>query len=398
MVEYSRNLLNMRTSEIRDLMGLATRSDMISFAGGMPSNSLFPIEEIDEIYSHIPREIKETGFQYGPTHGFPPLCYALKGYLQEKGLPLEGHEIMITTGSLQAIHLVTRVFIDPGDVIVTEDPCFIGGIAAFRAHQGIIRSVPMDQDGIEVNPLLDALNRNDPAPKILYLTPNFHNPAGLVYSRERREAVLSAVSGRDIILLEDDAYGELFFEEPDRTLVTPLKALGPNPVPICYTGSFSKIMGPGFRLGWLLAPTEILKKCELAKQSIDACTATFPQVLAHEFLISGKLAAYVARMRPAYSRRARIMLDSLQQHMPDGISWNRPRGGFYIWVQLPSNLDATEVLKKAIPAGVVFIIGKTFDPAGKRNDRLRLAFSHTPEDKIAQGVEILADAIRACQQ
>ena len=396
MVEFSQNLRSMRSSEIRELMSMAARPDVISFAGGMPNNSLFPIEEIDEIYARLPREVKQIGFQYGPTHGYPPLCRALKEYLQRKGLPLEGHELMVTTGSQQALHLVTRVFLDPGDVTVTEDPCFIGGIAAIRAHQGVLRGVPLDDHGMDLSLLEKALNQSNPLPKLLYLTPNFHNPAGILYSRERRQAVLRLLPGRDLVLLEDDAYAELYFADEDRDLVTPLKALGPNPVPICYTGSFSKIMGPGFRLGWLLAPADILKKCELAKQSIDACTPTFPQVIAHEFLTSGKLEAYVARIRREYARRAKIMLNSLSLHMPAGLEWNHPRGGFYIWVKLPPGLDATDILKIAIPAGVVFINGKTFDPAGQRNDRLRLAFSHTPEDKIEEGIRVLAGAIRKC--
>lgn len=396
MTNFSKNSQNMRSSEIRELMSLATRPDMISFAGGMPNNSLFPLDEIEEIYVHLSREVKQAGFQYGPTHGYPPLCAALKEYLKSKGLPIEGHELMITTGSQQAIHLVTRVYIDPGDVIVAEDPCFIGGITAARAHQGVIRSVPMDEEGMDIDLFRQALDRQDPVAKMVYLTPNFHNPAGLIYPRERREKVLQTLEGRDVVLLEDDAYGELYFDEADHSLVTPLKAMGPNPVPTCYTGSFSKIMGPGFRLGWLLAPIDILRRCELAKQSIDACTATFPQVIAHGFLSSGKLFSYISRMRRVYAHRARLMLDALQRFMPAESHWNTPRGGFYIWVHLPPGMDATEVLKKAIDAGVVFIIGKTFDPCGQKNDCLRLAFSHTPEDKMAHGIEILAQSLRSC--
>ncbi len=396
MVEFSSNFRNMRSSAIRELMGVASRPETISFAGGMPNNGLFPVEEIDRIIARLPREVKQVGFQYGPTHGYPPLCSALKDFLARKGLPIENHELMMTTGSLQALHLIDRVYLDPGDVVVTENPCFIGGIAAIRAHQGILRSVPLDEEGIDIAGLQEALDQGPPRPKLLYLTPNFHNPAGIVYSRERRQAVLSLLPGRDIVMVEDDAYSELYFEEQDRELVTPIKALGPNPVPICYTGSFSKILGPGFRLGWLLAPTDIMKACELAKQSIDACTPTFSQVIAHEFLVSGQLDRYVAFVRGEYARRSRIMREALREYMPEGVRWNRPRGGFYIWVQLPRGLDSAEVLQKTIAAGVIFVVGKTFDPEARLNDRFRLAFSHTPEEKIADGIRVIAGAIRDC--
>jgi DNA-binding transcriptional MocR family regulator len=385
----------MRASAIRELMGLATRPDMISFAGGMPGNSLFPVAEIDDIYSKLSLEAKQTAFQYGPTPGYPPLIESLKRYLVELGLPMEGHEVIITTGGLQAINLAAKVLVDPKDVVITENPTFVGGIAAFKSYQAVLAGVPLDENGIQMDALEKTWKRLASGPKLMYVMPNFHNPAGILYSRERRLALIDFLKKRHAILLEDDAYHELYFAEEDRETVRPIKALADETVPVIYAGSFSKIFGPGMRLGWLLSPLKIHAQCELAKQSMDACSSTFTQVLADRFFREGHLSRYIARIRPEYKRRAAAMLDSLARHMPQGVSWTRPRGGFYVWVTLPKHVDATDVLNVSIDRGAVFVVGKTFDPMGKRNHCLRLAFSHTPEEKIEQGVKMVAEAVQA---
>ncbi len=202
------------------------------------------------------------------------------------------------------------------------------------------------------------------------------------------------LKGQNIILLEDDAYGELYFDKRDKELTKPMKTILPEQVPICYTSSFSKYVGPGLRLGWLLAPPAIFEKCELAKQSMDACSSTFTQVLVHEFLVQNKISGYLEKLRKTYLRRSQIMLTALQENMPEKVTWTKPRGGFYIWVKLPHNIDATDILKKSIKGGAVFVIGQTFDPLGKKNDCFRLAFSHTPEEKIEEGVKIIANAVK----
>jgi 2-aminoadipate transaminase len=394
MLRFSQNAKNMRSSEIRELLSIAVRPDMISFAGGMPNNDLFPVEEVDEIYGHLSKAEKQVGFQYGPTPGHPPLLESLSHFLKSKSLPVEQNRLMITSGSLQAINLLTKVFIDPGDKVITEDPCFIGAITAFKSYQAHFCCVKMDEDGMVLEQLEKTLEQN-PDARMLYLTLNFHNPAGLIYSRERREGILERLHHRSLVLIEDDAYSDLYFADADLEKTRPLKTMGKEPVPICYVGSFSKIFGPGMRLGWILAPETIVKQCELAKQSMDACSSTFTQMLAHEFLSQNKLADYLPKIRLAYQRRCHIMLEALQQHMPDTVSWNRPIGGFYIWVKLPAGVDATAVLQKSLSEGAVFVVGKTFDPHSHRNDHIRLAFCHTPEDKITDGIRIVSQAVRS---
>ncbi|MCX6170484.1 MAG: PLP-dependent aminotransferase family protein [Ignavibacteriales bacterium] len=395
MIKFSQCVDSMRTSEIRDLMSIAMRPDIITFAGGMPNNDLFPVKEIDEIYNGLDDKTKKVGFQYGPTPGYPPLIESLKEYLRGKGLPVDTNELIITAGSLQAINIITKLFVNPGDTVICENPCFIGGTSAFKSYQAHIVSVPLDSDGIIMSELKKAMEGEAKNAKILYLSPYFHNPAGIVYSKKRKEELLKYLEGKEIILIEDDPYGELYFEDEYKELTIPMKTIQPEPVPICYLGSFSKILGPGMRLGWLLASPEIINKAQLAKQSMDACSSTFTQVLADQFLRQGKLQPYVERLRIIYARRMKIMNDSLQKNMPPEATWVVPKGGFYIWISLPQHVDALEILKESMSRGAIFVIGRTFDPMGIKNNCLRLAFSHTPEDEIEKGVKIIAEALKA---
>ena len=395
MITYSKAVSSLRTSEIRDLMSLATRPDIISFAGGMPGNELFPVEEIDEIYNNLPLDIKQTSFQYGPTPGYPPLLESLKEFLRKKGLPVDSNKLMITTGSLQAINILGKVFIDPGDLVITENPCFIGAISAFKSYQAELKGIDLDEDGIDIKKLKDFLQlRKSVPPKFIYLTPNFNNPAGTLYTQKRKEELIPLLKENDLLMVEDDAYGDLYFDEEAHKRVIPIKAQYENELTICYTGSFSKILGPGFRLGWILAPQDIYQKAELVKQSIDACSPNFTQVLADEFVRSGQIDKYINKMQGVYRRRKETMAAAIYKYFPEEITWSEPRGGFYIWLKLPEKLDVMAVLKASIEKGAVFVIGKTFDPEGKDNSHFRLSYSHTPEDKIEKGIQILGEALK----
>lgn len=393
MYRFSKATQELRTSEIRDLMSLAIRPDIITFAGGMPGNDLFPIQEIDKIYNSLSEAKKQQAFQYGPTPGYPPLLESLKEFLRKKGLPVDENKLLITTGSLQAINILAKIFIDPRDEIITEFPCFIGAISAFKSYGANINAIPIDNEGILIEPLKKALNKPTP-PKFLYITPYFHNPAGIIYSEKRKQELIEVLRDTNIPLIEDDAYGDLYFYKEDSSLVKPIKALNPEGVSICYTGSFSKILGPGLRLGWMLVPEEVYARAELCKQAFDACSPTFTQVIADEFIRSGAIYSYIERLRKEYLIRAQAMINQLKKHLPAYVKWTEPRGGFYIWLTLPEGTDATEILKEAIKHGAVLVTGKTFDPEGKQNNAIRLAFSNTSVDRIEKGVPIVADAIR----
>jgi DNA-binding transcriptional MocR family regulator len=395
MIQYSKAVSSLRTSEIRDLMSLAIRPDIISFAGGMPGNELFPVEEIDAIFNNLPLNLKQTAFQYGPTPGYPPLLESLKEYLRKKGLPVDTNCLLITTGSLQAINILGKIFIDPGDTVVTENPCFIGAISAFKSYQADLHGIDLTTEGIDVGLLKTYLDqRRSTPPKFVYLTLNFHNPAGTLYTQQRKKELVPVLQEHELLLIEDDAYGELFFDEEAKSRIVPMKALYEKELTICYTGSFSKILGPGFRLGWMLVPPAIYQKAELCKQSIDACSPNFTQVLADKFVRSGKIYSYIQRMRGTYKRRRDTMVSAIRKYFPEEIIWTVPQGGFYIWSKIPEKIDIMAVLTTSIEKGAVFIVGRTFDPEGKDNTHFRLSYSHTPEEKIDKGIQIIGEALK----
>ena len=389
---FSQTVQHIRSSEIRDLMKLATRPDIISFAGGMPNNDLFPVAEVDEIILNMNPDIKKVAFQYGPTSGYPPLLETLKQYLKNKGLPVDTHRLMITTGSLQAINILGMEFIDPGDLVLTENPSFIGGIAVFKAFQANIKGIPLQHDGIDLEALEQILETEQP--KLLYIIPNFHNPAGIIYSMEKRKKLLELVKDKDILLLEDDAYNELYFSEKARQLTKPLMTMNHDGVSMVYTGSFSKILGPGFRLGWMLAPPDIYEKAQIIKQGIDACSPNFTQVIANEFMKKGYLEQYLNKIRKEYAERKQLMQKALKKYMPGTVTWTEPQGGFYFWLKLPQHMNATEILKDSVEKGAVFVTGKTFDPEAKHNNYIRLAFSNMNKKDIDKGIQILSNAIK----
>ncbi|MDR2727909.1 MAG: PLP-dependent aminotransferase family protein [Chitinispirillales bacterium] len=394
MPSLSSSAQGMRSSEIRRLLKIAADPTIISFAGGTPAMSLLPVEIVDEIYKELPEQLKRIAMQYGPTDGYPPLAAEIKKYMEAKGVSLDNQDLIVTAGAQQAINLVAKIFLDPGDVVVTENPSFIGALAAFKSYSAQLAGVELDDEGIIISRLLETLDRIGSKAKILYLTPYFHNPAGITYSIKRKQELLDALKGRDVCIIEDDPYGELYFDNSYKELTVPLKAMKNQPVPICYTGSFAKIFSPGMRLGWLLASTEITDKCQLAKQSMDACSSSFSQALAAQFLSQNKLPAYLEKLRLSYAKRASVMLDSLKKYMPQGVSWTIPKGGFYIWVTLPKNMDSTAIFNEAFANGAAFVIGSAFDPQGVKNDCLRLAFSSTPENQIEQGIKIIAEAVK----
>ncbi len=394
MPRFSTAVSALRSSAIRELMSLAARPDVISFAGGMPGNELFPVEQVESLFHELSLETKRAAFQYGPTPGLPALLESLSGFLERKGLPVASNRLMITTGSQQALSILAKAFVDPEDRVLTEYPCFIGAISAFTSCGARIVPIPVDREGLDISRLQQETGGPDAA-KFLYVTPYFHNPAGILYSHERKQQLIATLQGRDIPLIEDDAYGDLWFDEKDRERLKPIKAINPEGIDVCYTGSFSKILGPGLRIGWLLAPQAIWEKCELVKQSADACSSSFSQVIADAFIRSGAIDPYIASVRQEYRRRAAGMVAALREHLPGYVQWNEPLGGFYIWLTLPEGTDATAILKHAIDGGAVFVTGNTFDPEGIRNNTIRLSYCNNTPEEIERGIPIVAGAIRA---
>ncbi|MEN8186196.1 MAG: PLP-dependent aminotransferase family protein [Bacteroidota bacterium] len=391
---FSHMVNSMHAEDVKLLMKQSSGKSLISFAGGMPNNDLFPVKQIDEIYNSLPENLKKLCFQYGPTSGFPPLVKSLEKYLKKKKLPVEEDKILITTGSLQALSIVTQEFVNKGDVILTEEPCFVGALTVFETYGADIQGVPIDENGIIISELKAKIAGLDKKPKFLYVTPNYHNPAGIIYSPERKNALLEVLSGTGIILLEDDAYNDLYFKEEEKYLTKPMKSFEINDVEIIYTGSFSKILGPGFRLGYMLSSPQIFEKAETIKQALDACTSNLTQILANEFLKQDKLTPYLQYLRNEYAERRDFLLKSLEEFMPKEVIWNEPKGGFYVWLTLPENISSSDIFKESVKEGVVFVTGRTFDPGSKKDNCFRLAFSNVPKEDIEKGIEILGAAVQ----
>jgi DNA-binding transcriptional MocR family regulator len=394
MYYFSRAVNSVHSADIKRLMRQSSGPGLISFAGGMPNNDLFPVREIDEIYSGLPDDLKKTCFQYGATSGFPALREAVEKRLLHKGLPGEGDKLLITTGSLQAISIITQEFINEGDVVLTENPSFVGALSVFETYGAEVHAIPIDEEGIRIEALIRKIESLSKKPKLLYLMPNFHNPAGITYSLQRRKDLLRALHGRDIIVLEDDAYNDLYFDSGGAELIKPLKAHVGYDVDIIYTGSFSKILGPGFRLGYMYASPDIFDKAETIKQALDACTSNFMQILAAEFMAGGYLEPYLNLLRSEYRERKNLLQSSLEEHMPDEVRWTEPKGGFYYWLRLPKEMSSTDLFETCRSRGVVFVTGRTFDPHNSKDNCLRLSFSNMPKKDIAPGIEILANAIK----
>ncbi len=394
MYAFSNAVNSMHSEDIKLLMKQSSGKSMISFAGGMPNNDLFPVVEIDEIYNALPNDLKKLCFQYGPTSGFPPLVKSLEKILLKKGLPVDKNKILITTGSLQAISIITQEFVNQGDIILTENPSFVGALSVFETYQAEIHGIPIDKDGIDIDALKQKIASLDKKPKLLYVTPNYHNPAGIIYSPKRKIELLEVLSGTGIILIEDDAYSDLYFKEEEKYLTKSMKCCNDFDVEIIYTGSFSKILGPGFRLGYMLASPEIFEKAETIKQALDACTSNFMQILANEFINKNKLQPYLEFLRKEYAERKDLLQKSLEKYMPKEVTWNEPKGGFYIWLKLPNHIKSTDIFKESVKNGVVFVTGRTFDPVSKKDDRLRLSFANVPLEDMDKGVKILAEVMK----
>jgi 2-aminoadipate transaminase len=376
----------MGSSIIREILKYAQQPDIISFAGGLPAPELFPVQDVQEACRHVLEHKGAEALQYSVTEGYPPL----KGYLVEKvrkyGVLVEESNILLTNGSQQALDLIGKIFIDPGDVILTEAPTYLGGLQAFGAYQARYVTVPLDDDGMQVDKVEDILAK-EPV-KFIYVLPNFHNPAGVTLSYERRLKLVELAAKYGVFIVEDDPYGALRFEGED---ITPLYALHKENV--LYLSTFSKTLSPGIRLGWIAAPAEIIARLVQAKQGTDLHTSTFIQMIAHNVCQRG-LIHHVQRIRQVYKERRDIMLASMEKHFPEGVTWTRPQGGLFLWVTLPEHVDTAEFLQVALEEKVAFVPGFAFYPGGGGGkNSMRLNFSNAGPEMIEEGIKRLGRAL-----
>jgi 2-aminoadipate transaminase len=387
---YSGATALVKSSEVRDLMSVIGRADIISFAGGLPFIEGLPVEYISATMQTVISESYTDAFQYGETEGRESLKSMLVEVMAEEGLRAEPEHVLITTGSQQALDLLARIFIDKGDRMVVEGPTYIGALAAFRPANPDFVTISLDESGLQVELLGGVLDRLGGAPpKFIYVVPNFHNPGGVTMTAERRRELLELARERDLLIIEDNPYGLLRFEgEP----LEPLAAADRRRV--VYVGTLSKIISPGIRTGWMLAPAPILERIAKLKQGADLCSPSLSQMFAEQFIRQGLWKKNLEALRPIYRSRRDAMLAGLEEHFPSEASWTRPEGGLFIWVTLPRYLDTSKMLPLAILQKVAYVPGTAFFADGSGAHHMRLNFSYADEERIAEGTKRLGKVIK----
>jgi len=393
---FSESTMKMKASKIRELMKYASMPGVISLAGGNPDPVNFPFPDVKEIIGKWSPERAAMAMQYGPTGGFPPLVGLIKERMKLRHLNPEGQDVILTTGGQQGLFLATKIFVDPGDVIIVEDPSFIGAVASFLSNGAELAGIPLESDGVDTDKLestILSLKKQGKKVKFFYTIPNFQNPTGVTMSQEKRKRIYDISVKYNLVILEDDPYGELYFKG-NLDDYRPIKSYG-NAAPIIYLGSFSKIMCPGFRLGWLFGDEAVIDKAGLAKQSIDACSSSFGQVIAYDYLTTDAIDRYLMKMREVYKHKRDVMLAEIARFFPAGIKTTRPDGGFFVFVDLPNGMSGDKLFKIAIEEKVAFITGEPFFSDPIEGDKyLRLAYSNSSDEQISKGIELIGRAMK----
>jgi 2-aminoadipate transaminase len=377
-------------SAVREILKVTERPDVISFAGGLPAEELFPVEAMQRAIAETLSRDGRAALQYGTTEGYPGLRAWIAERLARHGRPVHAEDLIVTHGSQQGLDLVARVLLDPGDKVVIESPSYLAAIQVFRAAEARMITVPLDQDGIDVGALERVLETEHP--KLLYLNPDHQNPSGARLQMARRIAVLELCRRHGVAIIEDDPYGEICFDGPRHP---PLYALDGDGA-VVYLGTFSKTLAPGLRLGWVVASPGFLRSVAIAKQGNDLHTATLNQRATARLLETFDYDAHLGRIRAVYQSRAKAMESALRDQLGDSVEWISPSGGLFLWVGLPHEVSIDRLFERALSAKVAFVTGEPFfaDPTRAPRPYMRLNFSHRPEPVIAEGIKRLAAAVR----
>jgi 2-aminoadipate transaminase len=381
-------MADMPPSAVREILKIAERPDILSFAGGLPAPELFPVEAIAEAHARVLRDAGSKALQYSTTEGFAPLRGWIADHLCTRGIAARADEILITSGSQQGIDLISRVFLDPGDVVLVDNPTYLAAIQSFAAYQVRLVTVPSDDNGMIVDEVADLIAAH--RPKLIYLVSSFQNPRGTTMPQDRRARLAEIASRGGVAILEDDPYGELSFTSaPPR----PLAATGHGNV--FYLGTFSKTLAPGLRIGWLWGDAAIVRKATICKQAADLHTATLSQRATSALLERFDYAGHVAKICEVYRERCQTMLGALREHLPYGCRWVAPTGGMFVWLQLPNELDAESLFAAAIARKVAFVPGAAFFVEHHRRDFVRLNFSNQPPASIVEGMRRFGEVVSA---
>ena len=388
--KVARRITKMRPSAVRLLFAAAQRDDVISLAGGMPDVSLLPKSAVRKA-AKAAIDDQAVTLQYGGTDGLFETAQVFCDLVRDLGIRHKPENVIITTGAQEALDLIAKTFCDPGDIIITEGPTYLGALQAFSAYEPDIRTVPFDDQGMCMDLLEEELKRigkDNPRLKFLYTIPNFQNPGGVTMSPERRRRLIELADEYGFMVVEDDPYGRLRY---DGGHVLPLRALSPK---VVYLGTVSKVFAPGLRLGWIVAPAGVLAKINLVKQGTDLCGSAFNQIVVEHYFTDTPWQRTLQKFVATYKTRRNAMLAALERYFPPEVTWTRPEGGFFVWVTLPSYMDTTSLLADALEAGVTFVPGDGFYPDGKRGKNcMRIAFCYESPENIDEAIRRLAEVI-----
>ncbi|MCO5188389.1 MAG: PLP-dependent aminotransferase family protein [Anaerolineae bacterium] len=402
---YAQRMQWMGSSMIRELLKLTARPEIISFAGGLPAPELFPVEEFQAATERVLSQNGCAALQYSTTEGYMPLREFLADKMAAYGIEAGPENILITSGAQQAIDIIGKMLINPGDRILTEQPTYLGALQSWRAYQAEFVTVPIDHDGLRVDLLEEVLCSG---PKFMYILPNFQNPGGVTLSLARRYELIEIADHYGIPIVEDDPYGELRYEGEhlpplvvvDNDLMNDTGAtydsygsfMRGN---LIYLGTFSKTLAPGLRLGWMVAPKSVIERAVMAKQGMDLHSSSFVQMVAYEVVKDGFLKQHVQHIRTVYGERRDVMLAAMARHFPPSVAWTRPDGGLFLWVTLPEGVDASVLFEKAVANNVAYVPGIAFDPLNEAVNTFRLNFSNAQPDVIEEGIRRLGSVLTA---
>lgn len=385
---FTPHVANLQASIIREMLKFSNLPGVISFAGGLPAPEMFPLADLKTSCVNIIDKYGSTSMQYSLSMGITPLRKAIAERSQMRGISSESANILITSGAQQALEMVSRAFIDPGDVVITEYPTYVGAIQAFNYHRATYEYIPMDSDGMLVDLLEERIERSNP--KLIYVVSTYQNPSGITMSLARRRKLVEIASKYNIPIIDDDPYSELRFEgEP----ITSLKALGGDIV--ISLGTFSKLLAPGLRIGWINGPAEIMQLFERVKQVSDLHANTFTQYMILDYLERGLLDEHINNIRADYSAKRDMMIKSIEEYFPPSITITHPEGGLFLWCKLPVEADARKLLDFAIEKKVTYVVGMAFHPDEKGNNTFRLNFSNASHETIVEGIKRLGEVFHA---
>ena len=389
---YSDRAGKMRKSEIRELLKVAQDPEIISFAGGLPSPRSFPLQDLQGVVKSVLEHHGEVALQYGTTQGLTELREAIAERACKDGMDTTAENVMITSGSQQALDTIGKIFLNPGDVALVGLPTYLGGINAYRSYEGNLVGVPLDKDGMIIDVLEEKimeLQKEDITPKFIYVVPTFQNPAGVIMPEARRKKLVDLANEYDLVIVEDDPYGKLRF---DVDHIKPIKSFD-DEGRVIYMSTFSKILSPGFRLAWTIASDELSRKMIICKQALDLCTNTFTQFIVNDFMRSGSLDLHIMKVCEMYKPKRDIMMKAMENYFPDGYVCNKPKGGMFAWATLPEGIDTEIMFLDALKEKVAYVHGKAFSVDGSGGRSMRLNFSYANSEKIEEGMKRLGAVI-----